>query len=41
MAFRNLVPSRHNEQMTLTADVTPMGLNQVDFELTSDKTDLK
>ncbi|MFM8434173.1 MAG: hypothetical protein ACKOBP_02355 [Planctomycetia bacterium] len=37
ITFRNLVPSRYNEQSTLTADVTPAGPNRVDFELTSDK----
>lgn len=36
ITFRNLVPSRYNEQTTLTADVTPTGPNRVDFELTSD-----
>jgi hypothetical protein len=37
ISFRNLVPSRYNEQSTLTADAAPSGPNRVDFELTSDK----
>ena len=37
ITFRNLVPSRYNEQTTLTADVTPAGPNRADFALTSDK----
>ena len=37
ITFRNLVPSRYNEQSTLTADVTPAGPNRADFALTSDK----
>lgn len=37
ITFRNLVPSRYNEQSTLTADVTPAGPNRADFALTSAK----
>jgi hypothetical protein len=35
--YESIVPARYNDATTLTADVTPAGPNQFDFELTSNK----